>query len=367
MKSSLQLRHLFKVLLLGLTAESSSLLAQGVATSGSVGLLVMPAQSASDTVVSLPLHQPDVFRGSIASVAGPVVTLRQASFDADAFNDLFYLLLESGPGEGWWFPISDTSGATLTLDLGPGGNAGSLLEDVVVKIIPFWTLDTVFPNGKGVNASGSLLPVTRVLLPDQVRSGIRLAPSSSFLYYAGSGHGGEGWRKFGYAPTVKFDDQILPPGSSMIVRHESGSGTVFENLGHVQTSSYSARLGTFAADTAQDHSLGLGIPMPVTLAGSRLFESGAFAASANLEQPVDQLLVFDQSVPARNRVPSSLYYYYSGSQNGGPGWRLQGDPGTIRDGAAVFQPSQGFVIRKAGGAVPVSSRWTVRPAYLDLP
>jgi uncharacterized protein (TIGR02597 family) len=365
--SSSQLRRFIKVILLGLIGATPPLFSQGVATTGSVGLLSLPTQSASDTIVSLPLHRPDVFRGSIASVAGPVVTLRQASFQEDAFNGLFYLLLESGSGDGSWFPITDTSGSSITVDLGLGIGAGILVGDVVVKIIPFWTLDSVFPNGKGVNASGSLLPVTRVLLPDAGSAGVRLAPSSSFLYYAGNDHGGEGWRKFGYAPSVKFDNQILRPASSLIVRHDSGAGTVFENLGHVQTSSYSVLLGTLAANTAQDHSLGLGLPLPITLAGSRLFESGAFGASSVLDQPVDQLLVFDQANPARNRVPSSAYYYYSGSQNGGPGWRLLGDPGTIRDGAAVFQPARGFVIRKAAGAIPVSSRWTLRPAYLDLP
>lgn len=367
MKTLPRRRFLLSAFVLAFSGATVPLYAQGTATTGSVGLLSLPAASPSDTIVSLPLHRPDLFRGRIDSATGPVVTLRDASFEDDAFNDRCYLLLESGPGEGWWYPITDTTGDSVTLGAGSGVEAGVLLQNVVVKIIPFWTLDTVFPNGKGVNASGSLLPVTRVLLPDNVRAGVRLAPSSSFLYYAGNGHGGEGWRKFGYAPSVKFDDQILLPGSSLVIRHDGGSGTVFENLGHVQTSAYSVRLGTVAPDTAQDHSIGLGLPLPVTLAGSRLHESGAFTASADLDQPVDQLLVFDQANPARNRVPSAAYYYYSGTQGGGPGWRLQGDPGTIRDGADVFQPGRGFVIRKAGGPVAQSSRWTVRPAYLDLP
>ena len=367
MKTNPRLRPLLRILPLVLVGATPSLFAQGAATTGSVGLLSLPAASPSDTIVSLPLHRPDLYRGRIESVAGPLVTLREAAFENDAFNDRCYLLLESGPGEGWWFPIADTAGASVTLDLGTSGDGGVLLENVVAKIIPYWTLDSVFPNGKGVNASGSLLPVTRVLLPDAGRPGVRLAPGSSFLYYGGAEHGGEGWRKSGYAPTVKFDDQILLPGSSMIIRHEGGSGSVFENLGHVQSSAFSVRLGTLATGTAQDHSIGLGIPAPVTLAEARLLESGAFAASSVLDEPVDQLLVFDQSLPGRNRIPSAVYYYYAGSQSGGPGWRLQGDPATIRNGADVFQPARGFLIRKAGGTALESTRWTVRPAYLDLP
>lgn len=360
-------RHHLKVLLIGFSGAAVSVFAQGVATTGSVGMLSIPAPSPSDTIVSLPLHRPDVYRGIIESSNGAVVTLSQASFDADAFNDQFYLLLESGSGEGWWFPITDTSGSSLTLDLGPTADSSPLQQDVLVKIVPFWTLDSVFPNGRGVNASGNLLPVTRVLLPDSARSGIRLAPGSSFFYFSGAGHGGEGWRKFGQDPSAKFDDQILPPGVSMIVRHDGGTETVFENLGVVQTSAFSSRLGTLSPNLAQDHSMGSGIPVPVSLSDSRLFESGAFTASANLEDPADQLLIYNQSAPGKNRSPASVYYYYGGLQSGGPGWRLLGAPGIIQNATEVFQPAQGFVIRKAADPVPVSTRWTVRPAYLDLP
>lgn len=360
-----------KIALLASFAASGSLYAQGVATTGSVGVLTVPAAAQSDTIVSLPLHRPDLFRGAITSAVvsgeGVVVGLAQASFAEDAFNQRCYLLLESGGGEGRWFPIADTAGGSVTVDPGGAAVLDSLAPGTVVKIVPFWTLDSVFPNGRGVNASGNLLPVSRVLLPDATRPGIRLAPASSFFYYSGASHGGEGWRKHGSAPAVKFDDQILPPGASIVVRHEGGSGTLFENLGHVQTCAFSTLLGTLEANVPQDHAAGLGLPVSATLAESRLFESGAFAGSGTLEQPSDELLVYDQSLPAKNRTPASVFYYYTGAQGAGPGWRLLGDPATLRDGAAIFQPARGFGIRKAAANPAGFSRWTVRPAYLDAP
>ncbi len=343
------------------------LFAQNAATTGTVGAISFSAAAHSDTIVSLPLQRAHSFRGVIASASGALVTLEQASFSEDAFNDRFYLLVESGAGEGRWFPVTDTSGATVTIDPGPDGPPAFFAAGTVVRIIPFWTLDSIFPDGRGVNASGSLLPVSRVLLPDNSRAGVQLAPASSFFYYGGNEHGGEGWRKFGTSPTVKFDGQILPPGASFVVRHESGTGTLFENLGAVSAAAFSARLATLAPDTAQDHALGLGIPVAFSLSDSRLFESGAFAGSGVLDTPVDELLVFDQSAPAKNRTPAGIYYYYTGSQSGGPGWRLKGDANTLQNLAQVFQPARGFVIRKAAGSVPSSSHWTVRPAYLDLP
>lgn len=368
MKTFSLLCRSFGLFLVGFSGASSPIFAQGTAITGSVGLLSVPAPSASDTIVSLPLHRPEVFRGVIESLDGAMVNLRQASFSTDAYSGGFYLLIESGPGEGRWFPITANSGGSVTVEHSADPDFASVVEPgAIVKIIPFWTLDTVFPNGKGVNASGNLLPVSRVLLPDTQGTGTRLAPSSSFFYFSGATHGGEGWRKFGHAPTVKFDDHLLLPGSSMIVRHDSGPQTVFENLGAVQTSAFSVRLGTRAPGRDQDHSLGLGIPAPVTLAQSALYESGRFAGTATLEQPVDQLLVYNQSAAAKNRIPAFTYYYYTGSQGAGPGWRLLGQPGTLQNAAAVFEPARGFVIRKAGGPAPVSARWTVRPAYLNVP
>lgn len=348
-------------------SPAGGLLAQNAATTGTVGAISFSAAAQSDTIVSLPLHRPHSFRGVVASSSGSLVTLAQASFAEDAFNDRFYMLVESGAGEGRWFPVADTSGATVTLDPGPDGTTAFFSAGTVVRIIPFWTLDTVFPDGRGVNASGSLLPASRILLPDTSRAGVRLAPAASFFYYGGTGHGGEGWRRFGASPSVKFDGQILPPGASFVIRHESGSGTLFENLGSVPAAAFSARLATLAPNTAQDHAIGLGIPADFSLAESRLFESGAFAGSSAIDLPVDELLVFDQSAPARNRTPAGVYYYYTGSQNGGPGWRRKGDVNTLQNNARVLQTARGFLIRKASGSIPSSARWTVRPAYLDLP
>lgn len=355
------------VLLLIAFASAGSGMAQGVATTDVVGLLSVPAAQVSDTIVSLPLHRADLYRGRVTAVSGDLVTLGDASFAEDSLNGRYYLLATSGSGEGRCLPVTDSSGATLRVDFGTEGSLGSLAPGVSVQVIPYWTLDTVFPNGQGVNASGNLLPVSRILLPDTTSAGVRLASSSSYFYYSGNGHGGEGWRKFGATASSKFDDQILAPGSSFVIRHEAGPGSLFENLGAVQNAASSVWTGTKAANLPQDHALGLSFAAPVSLAGSNLFETGSFAGSATLDQPVDELLVYDQSAPARNRTPAFVYYYYTGSQSGGPGWRLKGSPSTLRNSTLAFQPGVGCVLRKAASPSPLSLRWTVRPAYLEAP
>ncbi len=361
---SLRFRHPL-VILLSTFASLGSGMAQGVATTDAVGLLSVPAAQVSDTIVSLPLHRPDLYRGPVTAVSGTLVTLAGASFATDSLNGRHYLLATSGSGEGRWLPITDSAGATVTVDFGTEGALGTLAVGVKVQVIPYWTLDTVFPNGRGVNASGNLLPLSRILLPDATRSGIRLAPASSYFYYSGTGHGGEGWRKFGNTATVKFDHQILLPGSSFILRHESGPASVFENLGAVQNARFSSWVGTRAANVPQDHALGASFAAPISLSASRLFEDGAFVGSPTLDQAVDELLVYNQSIPGRNRTPAFTYYYYTGTQSGGPGWRLKGSPSTLQNSTLAFQPGIGTVLRKAASPAPLSVRWSVRPAYLD--
>ena len=122
--------------------------------------------------------------------------------------------------------------------------------------------------------------------------------------------------------------------------------------------------GTLEANKPQDTSLSFNVAVPTSLADSQLFQSGGFAGSSVIDVPVDQLLVFDNSVVQQNKPPAAVYYYFLGSSNGGPGWRLKGDLNTVQDAALVFQPGNGYVLRKAAASQPGTASWTERPFYV---
>lgn len=350
-----------------LCSLTSIALAQTVSVSSDpVGFIPIPAKGNSDTYITLPLHRIAYFRGSVTSAANGVVTINQATFADDQLNHRYYLLIASGSNDGRWYRILDTVApnqvvvATDGDDLAATAGAGTKIQ-----VIPFWTLNTAFPEGAGVHASDSFAPKSWVLLPDETTTGTNLATESSFFYYSGSLLGGEGWRKVGAATTQKYDDQILLPETHLIVRHEVAIDTVVLCPGAVKMSSAAAVVRTLGNNRAQDNPVTFNVAVATSLAASMLKESGAFASSATIGTPADQLLVFDNSQAGKNKSPRWIYYHYSGTANGGAGWRLLGGDANVKyDGELVFQPNYGYVIRKAAAASAVRSVWKMKPAYL---
>ncbi len=356
--------------LASLCSLASMALAQAQSVSVStdpVGFIPIAAKGNSDTYVTIPLHRPALFRGAVASAAANgVVTVNQASFTDDQLNNRHYLLVTSGTQEGKWFRIVDTVAPNQVVvandgeDLEATAGAGTKIQ-----IVPFWTLNTAFPEGAGVHASDSFAPKSWVLLPDQTTTGTNLATESSFFYYSGSLFEGEGWRKVGAATTVKFDDQVLLPDSHVIVRHEIATDTVVVCPGAVKMAPAAAIVRTFANNRAQDNPVTFNVAVPTSLAASLLSESGAFASSTTIGTPADQLLVFDNTQAGKNKAPVATYYHYKGSSNGGDGWRLLGgNADTKYDTELVFRPSYGYIIRKAATATAGKSVWKMKPTYL---
>ena len=108
------------------------------------------------------------------------------------------------------------------------------------------------------------------------------------------------------------------------------------------------------------------MPVPLTLAQSNLSQSAAFASATSVTGAGgDQLLVFDDSVAAINKAPTSTYYYYPGNgSNFAAGWRkVGGGFNNLFDTTTVFQPGSGYIIRKQASASASSAVWNVPLAY----
>ncbi|MEQ1841613.1 MAG: TIGR02597 family protein [Verrucomicrobiales bacterium] len=330
-----------------------------------VGFIPVTAKGNSDTIISTPLHRAADFRGTVASLSGDTLTINSATFVIDAFNGSHYVLIASGDREGMWYAVTDTTATTLKVDLAGDDLTGHVANGTEIEVIPFWTLNTVFPEGSGVHASPTFRPGSRVLIPDAGTAGIKLASSASYFYYSGTASGGEGWRKFGAVPSQKFDDQILIPDTHFIIRHEVPTDTLVTNLGSVQMTSLATVIGTLQAGQAQDNTIAFNVAVPTSLLDSGLFGSGVFAGSSDIDVPADLLLVFDNSVAGKNKTPSAIYFYYTGTGNGGAGWRKQGDPATtIHNATQAFQPANGYVLRKAATTPAQAAIWQTRPGYV---
>lgn len=339
------------------------------------GTVVYELTGLSDNWVAPALTRPPVFAGQLRAAEGNLLTvmanppLQAGQFALPAMkggSDTYYALISSGSMAGLSLTIVDNGPDTLAVDEAGQDLSGLGFGDQVM-VIPYWTLQTLFPNGQGIH--GSLrhgVRGTEILLPDEKTPGINLAPRAIFYYFTGETDGGPGWRKIGGGLTVSMDHTVISPDSYLIVRQRAAGSTTWILTGAVPMSIQRTPVNILTADLAQDNAMAFPVPSPATLRESNLYESGAFAGSASHGQTADELLIFDNSSPGFNRAAAAIYYYYTGAANGGPGWRLVGGGlDVLQDDTVVFQPGTGFIIRKASAEEPASFIWSMPPNYLE--
>jgi uncharacterized protein (TIGR02597 family) len=258
-----------------------------------------------------------------------------------------------------YYTVTTNDGSSITVD--PNGDVGldaNVNPGDTFRVIPYWTLNTLFPNGQGLYASPNLTPQSSILIPPGKTPGINLSAAGIYYYYTGSG--GPAWLKLGDESNF-YPDVILPPDAFFTVRHPaSDADTQLLLVGNVPMSPQAIIVNTLAANTPQDNPLALPVPVTVTLADSGL--SSVIAPSPTLT-PTDQLLVYDPTVSAQNKSATAIYYYYTGP--GGPLWLQLGDSTySAQDNETIFQPGYGYVLRRAAQATPSSAVWTFTPSYL---
>jgi len=319
----------------------------------------------SDNIVSIPFTRPEAAFALVGSIAGSNVTVQgspgwsvnQFVYVSGTQSNTFYMRLLSGAKEGSYYPIVTNGANTLTLSLG-GDDLSSVTNGTRLSVIPYWTLGTAFPSGKGVIPSASsLLRKTEVLIPDINGVGINLSPVATYYFLTNATFPNGIWQKVGAGTTNKNDDVLLPD-NYFIVRHNTASNTVFTAQGSVPVSKLTVSLST-ETSTKQDNFVALTRPVTNTLDESALFQSGAFLASLSTLNRVDELLVFDNSQVAKNKAAAATYFYLSTSNT----WCRVGSGTTNMGNQPVFVPGTGVIIRKKATADGASTNWINSPTY----
>lgn len=360
--------------------------AQAQVYSATVGFNTITALGNSDTRFSVPLQRPTAYQGLVQSVAGNVITIQgtpgwtanQYVYAAGTQTDTFYVTLKSGNKAGMYYTITANSAdsgtantSTLTIDAaGDTIDGGSgIANGDSVAIIPYWTFSTLFPGQAGISTTTSVSGAgacTRIFIPDITNAGVNLAASSQYYYYTGTGFGGAGWRKSGGGTTTIRNNDVVLPDVYLIIRQDNVStSSILTASGTVPTGVRRYVIGTVTANTDQDNAVAVDVPVPLTLSGSNLFESGAFKGTTSISGAGgDKLFVYDDATVGYNKAAAKQYYYYTGSSFGGAGWRLSGGgTSTIRNTEVVFQPGAGYVIRKVATATPTTVVWALPTSF----
>ncbi len=327
-------------------------LADGSAVSDPAGVMPLVFLGVSDSYVSIPFTRAITSSGAVASVVSNTVTVNGANWTAGQFvyspgaqSNNYYARFDSGALEGRVYNVITNDTNTLTVDFGADTLDGAAPGDVV-SVVPHWSLNSAFPNGKGILASPSQgNRFTEILLPDSAGTGINL--SATKIYYFNSSI----WKQVGQG-SVNHGDDVLPLSSYFIVRQNVPTNSTMNSVGAVIVSTLALPLHA-QTETEQDNSVGLIRASAVALDNSGLISSGAFEASPLPGTRTDELLTFDNTVAQKNKSSSAVYYYWNS------GWRRVGSGSTDFGTAQVFTPGAGFIIRKATNATSVI--WTNAP------
>lgn len=298
----------------------------------------------------------------------PGLTVNQFVYVAVTQPKRYYVFLKGGTRAGMYYSVVSNAAASLTVDTAGDDLTTAIDSTTTLEVIPYDTLGSIFPAGAGVNPSANHsfgARQTEVYLPDFSTVGTNLALTISYYYYSGSVAPGAGWRKAGAAGILANDDP-LPPDSFFVVRHNVATSTTLTFSGTVQMSQLTTPVNNRAASVDQDNAVALPFATDITLAQSKLFESGAFVGSANhgFAARQDQILVWDNSVTGKNKSADVIYYYYTGSVAPGAGWRKSGAAGVLANDDVISSSTKGIVIRKKGTATPTTVLWSVKPPYV---
>lgn len=343
------------------------------------GFVTLTLLGNTDSYIYIPFKRTPSFVGMSSSLTGgnviniagtPGFTASQFVYAAGTQPNRYYVFLKSGTRTGVYYTITANDTASITVDTAGDDLSSAITSTTSLEIIPYDTLGTVFPGGAGVHPSSShsASPAIRqssVLIPDQTTAGKNLAFPVSYYYYSGASAPGPGWRKAGVSGTLANDD-VLPPDTFFAIRHNIATNTTLTFTGTVQMSQLATPVGTIANSTDQDNAVALPFATEMTLAQLKLYESGAFVGSSTHSAGTrqDVVLVWDNSVTGKNKAADTTYYYYTGANAPGPGWRKSGVSGTLADNDVVVGPNKCIMIRKKGTASAATFLWSVRPPYV---
>ncbi len=372
--SSLQFRALSVAIFCAIAPVSP---AQTTATTDPVGFVTVALAANSDSYVFIPFKRTPVYAGAASAaisanaipVSGTPFTDSQFVYVAVTQPNHYYVFLNSGPKAGSYYSVTGNATNSVSIDANGDDLSAVIVAGTNFQIIPYDTLGTIFPVGKGVDASagnGVGARQTEVLIPDNATAGTDLALPVSYYYNSNVTAPGAGWRKAGVSGVLANDD-ILYPDQFFVVRNKAASaGNTLTFTGTVQMATLSTPVGTNAVSVNQDNAVALPIAANLNLAESKIWESGAFLGSAShgVGSRGDQILVYDNSITGRDKGADFSYYYYTGTTAPGPGWRKAGVSGTVADTDVIVKPGFGLVIRKKSTGPVLTSIWSVKPPYV---
>lgn len=300
----------------------SGLHAQSTATTDPVGFVTTTIRGKSgannaNSFVSLGMSRPSAYQGAVGtpSLNGSdqtVLTFTGTPFTANQFNgagNRHYLQLTAGPNSGTVTEVLATTQNTLTL--ADNINAVITAGSTTFRIVPYWTLSTVFPNGGGLNGGASAGAADTVAV---FNNGV----PTTYFYSTTFNQ----WR----TGSTDSSNVIIPPGNGLLITRKVAGDVQLVLAGSVPLGPTEAMIGGGTSTAARNSVVSNPYPLAsVTLASSGLSSVITGGASAGA---ADTVQIYNSA-----GVPTTYFYSTTFNQ-----WRTGSTDAsnvTIPQGAAI--------------------------------
>jgi uncharacterized protein (TIGR02597 family) len=292
-----------------------------------------PAVKANTEVrISIPLDKKTVFAGTVASVAGSVITISGTPGLGDLTTVPHVVKIGSGAGSGLTALVTASTASTVTVSVQPGDSLADVAAGTELSIQEAWTVASFL--------GGGTLPVgVQLFAFSGAAAGIVIAPDLIFEY------DGAGW-----VDTNTFepaDNVVLYPGEGYVLRNPTATPIASLVLtGEVPVANHRVVVSNLAPGVGQDVPFGFVSPVDEIVGVSGLgFSVG------------DQILAFSNQAAGVVKAPVTILEY------DGTEWV---DTDSFEPVTATF-PLQGgvsYVYRRAAGAPGGDIIWSNQQSYI---
>jgi len=327
-------------------------MAQGAATAYTVpvGYVTVTVPGNSDTTIVPPIERPTSYAGASTGISGNVISA--SGLTSGAFvTTPSYLQVTSGSLSGQRFPITANDTTSITVSASPDLQTAGFASGNTFKVIPYWTLNTLFPSGAGVGTTSDALNPSSFVLASGSGVGVNQASSKLYFYCTGDVDNSlpAGWYDNDdvFAGPLTEALSVISPTKMYSIRTSSVTDQSVVISGSVPSAGLTVPV---AVDTqSNDVYLGSCFPIDVSLADSGL--QSAVQATSDALNPTEFVFVFDDLSVGLNKAASKLYFYCSGDvDNSLPaGWYDNDDvfAGPVANTNKVIKAGRALVIRKA--------------------
>jgi uncharacterized protein (TIGR02597 family) len=336
---------------LGLFLAASSLYAETTSCTDAVGFLRTTAPNESDINTGTSLVRPSVYTGSVKSASGSTISvtgnpgwvLGEFTYAGDVQPNTYYARIgdvdgTDHPYAGRIFTIEVAGSDSLIVTDPVDGPLDSLPAGAKIEIIPYWTLNTLFPHeNAGISFIPTVTPMdmkTMVLFRDRSAVGVNFPLSKVYYYREGK------WRLVGGAYNDDFGNTVIYPDMPFTVRNTDSESLEIIHSGYV-LAGYRQTQVRANIDAVQDNHLVTGMPVPVKLRDLNLAGTPAFRLSAGPFDMQDVLLLYRNDTLGYTKSASAVYYNVMGV------WKKAGGVYVDDFGDDTIAPDVSFIIRRS--------------------